>query len=67
MPFLSCFSETLSASLGGLLLFWVKEEPLSLRAEREGDQEFLWFFKRPSRILFVRKEGLFAEPPRVRA
>ena len=67
VPFLSCFSETPSVSLGGLLSFWVQEEPLSLRMGREGDQEFLWFFKRPPHILFVRKEGLFAEPPRVRA
>ena len=55
--FLSCFSKSLSASLGGLLSFWVQEEPPSLRTEREGDQEFLWFFKRPSRILFAQKEG----------
>ena len=45
----------------------LQEEPPSLRAEREGDQEFPWLFVRPSRILFARKEGLFAEPPRVRA
>ena len=37
----------------------LQEEPPSLRAEREGDQEFPWLFVRPSRILFVRKEGLF--------
>ena len=30
--------------------------------EREGNQEFPWLFVRPSRILFVRKEGLFVEP-----
>ena len=30
--------------------------------EREGDQEFPWLFMRPSPILFVQKEGLFAEP-----
>ena len=40
----------------------MQEEPPSLRAEREGDQEFPWLFVRPSRILFARKEGLFAEP-----
>ena len=62
MPFLSRFSESPSASLGGLLSFWVQEEPLSLRTEREGDQEFPWLFRRPSRILFVQKEGLFAKP-----
>ena len=30
--------------------------------EREGGQEFPWLFMRPSRILFVQKEGLFTEP-----
>ena len=35
----------------------LQEEPPSLRAEREGDQEFPWLFVRPSRILFARKEG----------
>ena len=35
----------------------LQEEPPSLRAEREGDQEFPWLFVRPSRILFVWKEG----------
>ena len=62
MPFLSCFSEPPSASLGCLFSFWVQEEPPSLRTEREGGQEFPWLFMRPSRILFVRKEGLFAKP-----
>ena len=61
-PFLSLFSESMSASLGGLLSSWVQEEPPSLRTEREGGQEFPWLFRRLSRILFVRKEGLFAEP-----
>ena len=42
----------------------MKEEPPSLHTEREGDQEFLWLFMRPSRILFVQKEGLFVEPLR---
>ena len=42
VPFLSRFSESPSASLGGLLSFWVQEEPPSLRTEREGDQEFPW-------------------------
>ena len=30
--------------------------------EREGGQEFSCLFVRPSRILFIWKEGLFAEP-----
>ena len=50
------------ASSGCLSSSWVQEEPSSLRTEREGDQEFPWLFMRPSRILFIRKEGLFAEP-----
>ena len=62
MSFLSRFFESPSASLGGFLSFWVQEEPPSLCTEREGDQEFLWLFVRPSRILFAWKEGLFAEP-----
>ena len=40
----------------------MQEEPPSLCIEREGDQEFSWLFMRPSCILFIRKEGLFAEP-----
>ena len=40
----------------------MQEEPPSLCTEREGDQEFPWLFVQPSRILFVQKEGLFAEP-----
>ena len=35
----------------------LREEPLSLRLEREGRQGFTWLFVRPSRFLFVRKEG----------
>ena len=45
MPFLSHFFESPSASLGGLLSFWVQEEPPSLRTEREGDQEFSCLFR----------------------
>ena len=40
----------------------LQEEPPSLHTEREGGQEFSWIFVRPSRILFIQKEGLFAEP-----
>ena len=60
---MSCFSKTPSASLGGLLLFWVQEELPSLRTEREGDQEFPWLFMRPLRILFVQKEGFVCRAP----
>ena len=45
VPFLSCFSEPPSVSLGCLFSFWVPEEPLSLRTEREGDQEFPCLFR----------------------
>ena len=38
-------------------------EPLSLCTEREGGQEFSWLFKRPSRILFARKEGVVCRAP----
>ena len=50
------------ASLGRWVSTKLQVEPLSLCTEREGGQEFPWLFMRPSRILFVRKEGLFAEP-----
>ena len=50
-----------SASLGPWISASLQGEPLSLRTEREGNQEFPWLFMRPSRILFVLKEGLFAE------
>ena len=56
------FAEPLSASLGHWVSAWLQEEPLSLCMEREDNQEFLWLFVRPSRILFVQKAGLFAEP-----
>ena len=49
-------------SLGRLSSSWVQEEPPSLCMEREGNQEFPWLFVRPSCVLFVWKEGLFAEP-----
>ena len=49
-------------SLGCLSSSWVQEEPPNLCMEREGSQEFPWLFVRPSRILFIRKEGLFVEP-----
>ena len=58
------FAEPSSASLGRWVSARLQEEPPSLCTEREGDQEFPWLFVRPSRILFVRKEGLFAEPSR---
>ena len=58
MPFIAFFP----VSSGCLSSTWLQEEPPSLCTEREGDQEFPWLFVRPSRILFVRKEGLFAEP-----
>ena len=43
------------------------QEPSSLRQEQEGGQGSPGFFIRPSHILFVRTEGLFAEPILVRA
>ena len=51
------FAEPSSASLGRWVSAMLLEEPLSLCMEREGDQEFPWLFVRPSRILFIRKEG----------
>ena len=41
----------------------MQEEPPSLRAEREGNQEFPWLFMRPSHILFIRKEGFVCRAP----
>ena len=41
---------------------WVQEEPPSLRLEQEVGRGSPNFFIRPSHILFVRTEGLFAEP-----
>ena len=55
-------AEPSSASLGRWVSARLQEEPPNLCTEREGDQEFPWLFVRPSRILFVQKEGLFAEP-----
>ena len=57
-----CFAEPSRASLGRWVSARLQEEPPSLRTKRKGDQEFPWLFTRPSRILFVQKEGLFAEP-----
>ena len=48
--------------LDRLSLSWAQEEPPSLRQEQEGGQGSPGFFIRPSHILFVRTEGLFAEP-----
>ena len=45
-----------------VLVFWVQEEPPSLRLEQEDGRGSPDFFIRPSHILFVRTEGLFAEP-----
>jgi hypothetical protein len=59
------FAGPSSASLGRWVSARLQEEPPSLCMEREGDQEFPWLFVRPSRILFVRKEGLFARPSSV--
>ena len=56
------FAEPSRASLGRWVSARLQEEPPSLYIERERDQEFPWLFVRPSRILFIRKEGLFAEP-----
>ena len=56
------FAEPSHASLGRWVSARLQEELPSLCTEREGGQEFPWFFIRPSRILFVWKEGLFAEP-----
>ena len=66
MPFIAFFKPS-SASLGRLSSSWVQEEPPSLRTEREGGQGFPWLFVRPSCILFVQTEGLFAKPPQVQA
>ena len=56
------FAGPLSASSGRWASVKLLEEPPSLCMELEGDQEFPWLFVRPLRILFTRKEGLFAEP-----
>ena len=60
-------NETSSVDLDRLSLSRVQEEPPSLRLEQEGGQGSPAFFIRPSHILFVRTEGLFVEPIRVRA
>ena len=41
----------------------LREEPLSLRLEREGRQGFTRLFVRPSRFLFAWKEGLYCRAP----
>ena len=41
----------------------LREEPLSLRLEREGRQGFTRLFVRPSRFLFARKEGSYCRAP----
>jgi len=51
------FAEPTSASSGRWVSAWLQEEPLSLYAEQEGGQEFPCLFVRPSRILFVWKDG----------
>ena len=53
--------------LDRLSLSWTQEEPSSLHQEQEGGQGSPGFFIRPSHILFVRTEGLLAEPILVRA
>ena len=49
--------RALECEPGSLGLGKVVGRDPSLCTEREGDQEFPWLFVRPSRILFVRKEG----------
>ena len=61
------FVEPSSASLGRWVSASLQEEPPSLCMERECRQGPPWLFVRPSRILFVQTEGLFAEALRVRA
>ena len=56
------FAEPSRASLGHWVSARLQEELPSLCMEREGGQELPWLFVRPSRILFVQKEGLFVEP-----
>ena len=51
-----CLPSPSRASLGRWVSARLQEEPLSVRAEREGDQEFPWLFVRHSRILFAWKE-----------
>ena len=62
-----CIHRAHECEFGSLGLGAVAGRAPSLRTKREGGQEFPWLFVRPSCILFVQKEGLFAEPPRVRA
>ena len=62
VPFIVFCNETSSVGLDRLSWSWVQEEPSSLRLEQEGGRGSPDFFIRPSYILFVRTEGLFAEP-----
>ena len=62
VPFIVFCNETSSVGLDHLSWSWVQEEPPSLRLEQEGGRGSPDFFIRPSHILFVRTEGLFAEP-----
>ena len=58
------FAETPSrASLGRGASAYLQEELRSLCPEQEGRQEFPWLFVRPSRNLFVRKEGFVCRNP----
>ena len=62
MPFVVFCNETSSVGLDRLSWSWVQEEPPSLRLEQEGGRGSSDLFIRSSHILFVRTEGLFAEP-----
>ena len=56
------FAEPSSASLGRLVSAWLQKNPRASTQSKRAIKSFPVFFVRPSRILFVRKEGLFAEP-----
>ena len=51
------------ASLGRGASAYLQEELPSLCPEQEGRQEFPWLFVRPSRNLFVWKEGFVCQGP----
>ena len=58
------FAETPSGvSLGHGATAYLQEELPSLCPEQEGRQEYPWLFVRPSRNLFVRKEGFACRAP----
>ena len=58
------FAETPSrASLGRGASAYLQEELRSLCPEQESRQEFPWLFVRPSRNLFIRKEGCVCRAP----